>query len=163
MKEPLHVGAFSTCVCQPDRHEWDDKPHRLVFDLCSAIESAALSPQSDRAVTVSEEITERLRLLLAKQQRCSLPCACYRNPQHNDCQTNAIEILALLNRPQTGEVERLREGIQNFIDGNWGTRLPKTEKCPHGLYGWDACEGCADEYFIELLKGSAQTGGERKI
>ena len=50
------------------------------------------------------------------------------------------------------EIERLRKAIQVYLDGNWGTRLPrKTDKCPHGHFEWEACEGCIDEYFQALL------------
>lgn len=36
--------------------------------------------------------TEVIRLALAKQEKCSLPCACHSRPHPNDCQSRAREI-----------------------------------------------------------------------
>ena len=42
------------------------------------------------------EQIEAIRLTLAKQEKCALPCACYRNPQKGDCKTRAAEIFEAL-------------------------------------------------------------------
>ncbi len=52
------------------------------------------------------------------------------------------------------ENERLRDGIQRYIDGNYGRGKyfeTKHDTCPHGQFSWQACEPCIDEYFSELI------------
>lgn len=50
------------------------------------------------------------------------------------------------------EVLRLRKGIQDYLDGDYGRRIPrKVDTCQHGLFGWEACENCIDAYFTALL------------
>lgn len=50
------------------------------------------------------------------------------------------------------EVLRLRKGIQDYLDGNYGPRFTrKIDKCPHGLFGYEACENCIDAHFTDLL------------
>lgn len=49
------------------------------------------------------------------------------------------------------EISRLREGIQNYLDGNFEPRIRKMDKCKHGLYGYEPCENCIDEHFLKLL------------
>lgn len=46
----------------------------------------------DRTQTMTA--IETVRLIIARYQNCTLPCACYRNPQKHDCQTLAVEIAA---------------------------------------------------------------------
>ena len=54
------------------------------------------------------------------------------------------------------EIERLRKGIQDYLDGNYlhprsyRVEGPQT-RCPHGINYWDACEDCIDEHFQKLL------------
>ncbi len=60
------------------------------------------------------------------------------------------------------EAERLRLGIEAFIDGSANT-MPrdtiwrkdgvhsKHDKCPHGQWMYNGCENCADVYFQRLL------------
>ena len=50
----------------------------------------------------------------------------------------------------TAERARLRAAIQNYLDGNY-PHADKTHKCPHGLYGYEACENCIDEHFQRAL------------
>ena len=50
------------------------------------------------------------------------------------------------------EKAALRKAIQDYIDGNWGTRFKYPAKCPHGRFEWEDCGNCVDEYFIEVLK-----------
>ena len=50
----------------------------------------------------------------------------------------------------TAERDRLRAAIQNYLDGNY-PHANKTYKCPHGLYGYEACENCIDEHFQRAL------------
>lgn len=57
------------------------------------------------------------------------------------------------------EIARLRKGIQDFLDGNWGTRYKKIERCPHGALGSEDCIGCIDEYFRGVLTTDCDTCG----
>ena len=49
------------------------------------------------------------------------------------------------------EIERLRTGIQNYLDGDYEPKIKKIDKCHHGVYGYEACENCIDEHFSRLL------------
>ena len=49
------------------------------------------------------------------------------------------------------EVERLRNGIQNYLDGDYEPKVKKIDKCPHGQYGYEACEVCIENHFAALL------------
>jgi hypothetical protein len=56
---------------------------------------------------------------------------------------------------RSAEMERLRTGIQDYLDGNYGRDQhfkTKHDKCPHNLFGWETCENCIDAYFTALLK-----------
>lgn len=53
------------------------------------------------------------------------------------------------------EIERLRKGIQDYLDGNYEPKVGKIEKCPHGVYGYEVCENCIDKHFADLLRGNA--------
>jgi len=48
------------------------------------------------------------------------------------------------------EIERLRAGIKTYLDGNYST-TKKNDKCKHGIYGFETCENCIDEYFMQLI------------
>ena len=52
------------------------------------------------------------------------------------------------------EIERLRKGIQNYLDGDYG-RIEhfdtKHDQCPHKRFQWEGCENCIDDYFKKLL------------
>ena len=52
------------------------------------------------------------------------------------------------------EIERLRKGIQDYIEGGAPDRgiRHKVETCRHGKFGWEACEACIDAYFEALLR-----------
>jgi hypothetical protein len=53
---------------------------------------------------------------------------------------------------KNAEIARLRKGIQNYLDGNYGRHIPrKVDTCQHNKFGWEACENCIDEYFAKLL------------
>ena len=67
---------------------------------------------------------------------------------HADC-GRAIE-------QANAEIERLRAGIQAFLDGDYEPRVRKLDKCPHGLYGYEACEGCIADWFSKLLANQQQ-------
>jgi hypothetical protein len=59
------------------------------------------------------------------------------------------------------EVERLRKGIQDYLDGNYvSPRSFRSQgaqtKCPHGMYYWDTCENCIDEHFLKVLRGEGE-------
>lgn len=52
------------------------------------------------------------------------------------------------------QLVQLQKGIQDYLDGNYGRAQhfkSKHDKCPHGLFGWEACENCIDEHFSRLL------------
>lgn len=51
------------------------------------------------------------------------------------------------------EIERLRKGIQDYLDGNYGFdyRGSKTMQCPHGAYRHEICGQCTDEHFSQLI------------
>jgi hypothetical protein len=49
------------------------------------------------------------------------------------------------------EIERLQKGIQDYLNGDYGPAVSKGDKCPHGAFGYEACETCIDDYFRKLL------------
>jgi hypothetical protein len=49
------------------------------------------------------------------------------------------------------EIERLRKGIQDYLDGDYEPKITKMDKCQHGLYGYEHCENCSDEHFARVL------------
>ncbi len=62
------------------------------------------------------------------------------------------------------EADRLRAGIQAFLDGSPETMPRETiyradgvpskhDQCPHGMRMYEECGNCADEYFTKLLEG----------
>jgi len=61
------------------------------------------------------------------------------------------------------ERDRLRDGIQAFLDGDVERPVKtvfradgmasKHDLCPHGVPMYEGCEGCADVYFEALLSG----------
>jgi hypothetical protein len=55
-------------------------------------------------------------------------------------------------REAADEIERLRKGIQDYLDGSAIPRpARKVDTCAHGKFGWEACEQCIDEYFQRVL------------
>jgi hypothetical protein len=54
-------------------------------------------------------------------------------------------------RDEKADNERLRAGIQDFLDGDFEPRIKKTEKCKHGAYGYESCEACIEEHFTKIL------------
>ena len=51
------------------------------------------------------------------------------------------------------EIERLRKGIQDFLDGDYEPKVKKIEKCPHGQYGYESCEACIEQHFLRVISG----------
>lgn len=54
------------------------------------------------------------------------------------------------------EADRLRKGIQDYLDGNYehprkNRGLDPQLRCPHGMFYWDDCGNCIDEHFSRLL------------
>jgi hypothetical protein len=50
------------------------------------------------------------------------------------------------------ENEWLRRGIKDYLDGNFGPRLPsKLDKCEHGRFRYEGCENCIDKHFEHVL------------
>lgn len=62
------------------------------------------------------------------------------------------------------QLVQLQKGIQDYLDGSYGRAQyfkSKNDKCPHGLFGWEACENCIDGHFSRLLalvSGSTEGG-----
>jgi hypothetical protein len=54
-------------------------------------------------------------------------------------------------REAADEIERLQKGIQDYLNGDYGPAVSKGDKCPHGAFGYEACETCIDDYFRKLL------------
>jgi hypothetical protein len=49
------------------------------------------------------------------------------------------------------ENERLRRGIADFLSGHYGHKfIGKLDRCSHGHYSYETCEGCIDEHFQAL-------------
>lgn len=54
------------------------------------------------------------------------------------------------------EIDRLRKGIQDYLDGDYGRDKhfeTKHDICPHGHFSWESCEPCIDEHFTAVLVG----------
>jgi hypothetical protein len=52
----------------------------------------------------------------------------------------------------TFEVNRLRHGIQNILDGNYPhPRTYRPHSCPHGVAYWEECEQCNSDALSKLL------------
>src|SRR5687768_6225016 len=72
---------------------------------------------------------------------------------HERSHKNQPELAGIIDSA-ADEIERLRAGIQDYLDG--GCDRPgiarKVDKCPHGRFGWEACEGCIDEHFAKVLR-----------
>jgi hypothetical protein len=49
------------------------------------------------------------------------------------------------------EIERLRSGIQAFLDGDYEPKVKKADKCSHGQYGYESCEACIEIWFQHVL------------
>lgn len=50
------------------------------------------------------------------------------------------------------EINRLRKGIQDYLDGNYDNpRKSRPEPCKHGRLWYESCEACTDEHFAKLL------------
>jgi len=51
------------------------------------------------------------------------------------------------------EIERLRKGIQDYLDGNYPhSRSYRPDACPHGLLWFNGdCDQCIEEHFRKLL------------
>jgi hypothetical protein len=66
------------------------------------------------------------------------------------------------------EPERLRKGIQDYLDGNYPhARKLRAEqgphaKCSHGRPYWEACDSCIDEHFTKLLAGPSVSSTQRE-
>ncbi|MCK1445388.1 hypothetical protein IVB43_23675 [Bradyrhizobium sp. 48] len=59
----------------------------------------------------------------------------------------------VLKQEAAAEIRRLRQGIQDYLDGDYGRDYFHTarDKCPHGLFRWESCENCIDAHFTKLL------------
>lgn len=63
--------------------------------------------------------------------------------------TNHLEVVDLMT-----ENARLRKGIQDYLDGNFGPDFAtKHDTCPHKRFGWEDCGQCIDEHFTAVLEG----------
>jgi len=55
------------------------------------------------------------------------------------------------------EIERLRAGIQSYLDGNYDhPRAHRTTelKCKHGVFYYRECRECDEVHFQSLLNGA---------
>lgn len=52
------------------------------------------------------------------------------------------------------EVDRLRDGLRKFLDGNY-PQAERPYQCQHGLYWYDTCATCIDDYLFRLLGGES--------
>lgn len=55
------------------------------------------------------------------------------------------------------ERQKLRQGIQDYLDGNYegphsGRAKDPRYKCRHDRPYWEACDSCIDEHFADLLE-----------
>lgn len=53
---------------------------------------------------------------------------------------------------KTAECERLRESMQNVINGDY-PHPRRVEQCVHGKYGYEECTECVDDYLQQALAG----------
>jgi hypothetical protein len=52
----------------------------------------------------------------------------------------------------TQKLTMLRAAVENVVNGNYpGPRQERPGKCRHGVYYYDACENCINEYLIAAL------------
>lgn len=80
--------------------------------------------------------------------RCGIGHEMHREPHF----VNYADAMQEAAREQAQEAERLRSGIQQYLDGNFGPAFPtKHDQCPHGKFGWEDCGNCIDEHFSRLL------------
>jgi hypothetical protein len=71
--------------------------------------------------------------------------------EETECARQTDDVLA----KTEAEIERLRAGIQAFLDGDWEPKVKKMDKCPHGQYGYESCEACIEIWFEHLLDARA--------
>jgi hypothetical protein len=68
--------------------------------------------------------------------------------------TDELQRLHAVISARDAEIERLRKGIQDFLDGNYDTpRRHRPAPCKHGMPYYHECSMCNDEHFANLLKG----------
>lgn len=57
-----------------------------------------------------------------------------------------------LMRDAADEIERLRKGIQDMLDGNYPhPRSYRPKQCPHGAEYWHECPSCNDAALQAIL------------
>jgi len=52
------------------------------------------------------------------------------------------------------EIARLREALQNVLDGNYPSN--RDTKCDHDKYSWEDCEQCIEAYIEQALAQGEQ-------
>ena len=99
-------------------------------------------------------------------------CDCNRWPDGHEMKrepnfVNYADEMQKTAHEQAQEIERLRKGIRDYLDGNYESPRagrvhgPQT-KCRHGMFYWDACENCIDDHFARLLTPAERPGAENK-
>jgi hypothetical protein len=88
---------------------------------------------------------------VTRDNRCD--CNKWQNEMSREPQfVNYADAMQEAAHEQAQEVERLRKGIQDYLDGNFGPDFPtKHDTCPHKKFGWEDCGQCIDEHFTALL------------
>lgn len=63
---------------------------------------------------------------------------------------------ASLMRDAADEIERLRQGVQDMLDGNYPhPRTYRPKPCPHGAEYWHECPSCNDAALQAILTPEA--------
>lgn len=89
--------------------------------------------------------------------------ACVREERDDLLKANAL-LHAFLTTSEA-KVERLRKGIQDYLDGNYeNPRKHRPEPCKHNSLWYHGCEFCIDEHLQGVLDATpisqAQGGSE---
>lgn len=75
------------------------------------------------------------------------------------CCAEAVHALDIANeriKELQAQLDAVKQGIRAYLDGDAITTA-KAEQCPHGLYGYEDCGQCVDEYFEGLFKSERIT------
>lgn len=63
---------------------------------------------------------------------------------------------AMLMEAAADEIERLRQGVQDMLDGNYPhPRTYRPMQCPHGAEYWHECPSCNDAALQAILTPTA--------
>ncbi len=101
---------------------------------------------------MQDDLKERLRRIVKK------PYSAKRGPP--PCELQMLDRIEAL----TAEVERLREALAKIADGTMPRPLgepwrmdmtsSKHDRCVHGAWMYEPCEGCIDAFIASVLGGA---------